>query len=684
MILCIAEKPSVGREIARVLKARNVQEGYIEGNGYVITWAIGHLCCLKEPEDYDPTLRHWDMNHLPILPARFQIKVIETPAAIKQFAIIKRLIGRASEVINCGDAGQEGELIQRFILQQAGCQKPVRRLWISSLTEQAIRDGFDSLRPAADFDLLYHAGLCRAIGDWLLGMNGTRAYTLRCGRERETLSIGRVQTPTLAMIVARCRERDNFTPEAFWELNTFYRNVLFHSKLDRFKTEDEARTVLNRIAGRMLTINKVNKKDDLEYSPKLFDLTLLQEECNLRFGFTADYTLAIAQTLYESGLITYPRTDTSYLPTDVKEKLGTIFCTLAKSKAIAPDLADQMNRLTASRIAKSSRVFNDEKVTDHHAIIPTGKNPETLSVDSNKVYDLIVRRTVANFMTPAKWHKTEIEAAVDLETEAPVGFRATGRKMIEPGWRALFPRDPLKGPTYITAKQAKDEQDELQQLPEMTEGEQGEHIPEIRAGKTHAPKYYTEATLLRAMQTAGRQVDDAELSEAMKENGIGRPSTRAAIIELLIKRRYIVRVRKSIKATELGCRLIDTVNDPLLCSPTMTGQWEKKLRQIEQGEYPAQQFISELKTLATTVVQHAMNTPRPEPIPEQPKPEPQKRRFESRPTPQPVANITAYYEGMPCPMCGRGVIIRGNTMFGCSRWKEGCQFRAPFPDDDNF
>ena len=643
MILCVAEKPSVGRDIARVLGADTRHDGYMEGNGYCVTWTFGHLCALLDPHEYNGQWKGWNLSSLPMIPSRFGIKVSGDAGVQKQFGIIKTLISQADEVINCGDAGQEGELIQRWVYQKAGCKVPVKRLWISSLTEDAIRAGFQDLKDQDAYQRLYEAGLMRAIGDWLLGMNATRAYTLRfaqgTGRDRQVLSIGRVQTPTLALIVKRQNEIEHFVPRTYWELKTLYKNTLFSAQLSKAEEDDYAITTLEQgqalvdsIKDVPLTITSVEKKKGMEYAPRLFDLTSLQVECNKLYGFSADDTLKLIQSLYEKHVTTYPRVDTTYLSEDIYPKVPA---TLAGIKDYYPQISPLLalkadgGKGTQS-LPKSKKVFDNKKVTDHHAIIPTGQRPDSITEQERKVFDLVALRFIAAFYPDCEVANTTVLAkAGDIE------FKVTGRQIVKQGWRDVFAKAKIED---------EETSEEQKTLPAFTKGESGPHEPQLKEKTTTPPKYYTEATLLRAMETAGKTVDNEELRDAMKENGIGRPSTRAAIIEKLFQRKYIVREKKNIRATALGISLIGTVISPLLKSAELTGLWEKKLREIERGEYTAQQFLDELKQMTGEVVRE----------------------------------VKADKSGMRCPVCGRGTVIRGKTRYGCSRWREGCPYAEPF------
>lgn len=641
MILCIAEKPSVGRDIARVLGANTQHDGFMEGNGYCVTWTFGHLCALLDPHEYNEQWKGWNLSSLPMVPTRFGIKVSEDKGIQKQFNTIKTLIAQATEVINCGDAGQEGELIQRWVYQKAGCKVPVKRLWISSLTEDAIREGFQQLKDQSEYQRLYEAGMMRAIGDWLLGMNATRAYTLRyakgVGKDRQVLSIGRVQTPTLALIVKRQHEIEHFVPRTYWELKTIYRDTTFSAQLPAEEDDyaitslDKGQALVDSIKELPLEITSVEKKKGTEFAPRLFDLTSLQVECNKKFGLSADDTLKVIQSLYEKHVTTYPRVDTTYLSDDIYPKVPA---TLQGIKDYFPQVAPLLplkadGKKGADSLPKSKKVFDNKKVTDHHAIIPTGQRPDNLSELERKVYNMVALRFIAAFYPDCEVSNTTV-----LAKAGEIDFKVTGRQILKMGWREIFAKE----------KQEDDPQEEQKSLPAFVKGESGPHQPQLQEKTTTPPKYYTEATLLRAMETAGKTVDDEELRDAMKENGIGRPSTRAAIIEKLFQRKYIVREKKNIHATELGINLIHTIISPLLKSAELTGLWEKKLREIERGTFTAQQFLDELKQMTSEVVHE----------------------------------VKADKAGMRCPVCGKGTIIRGRTRYGCSRWKEGCSYAEAF------
>ncbi len=582
MIVCIAEKPSVAREIATLLGARNKRDGYIEGNGYQVTWVFGHLCTLKEPHEYNPNWKRWSIADLPLIPQRFGIKLIENDGSIKQFHIIEELIKNADEVINCGDAGQEGELIQRWVMQKAECKCPVKRLWTSSLTEEALKEGFQNLRPQSDYDKLYEAGAMRAIGDWLLGMNATRLYTLRFGNNKQVLSIGRVQTPTLALVVKRHFEIVNFKPEKYWELKTVYRDTTFSATKGKFTSKEEGLNFLETVRNDLFTVTDVTAKEGKEFAPRLFDLTSLQVECNKKYGFSADDTLKLIQSLYEKKVTTYPRVDTTFLSDDIYPKIGPIMQGLKSYAALTEPVLK-------TKIPKSKKVFDNSKVTDHHAIIPTGINPVNLAADEQKVFDLIAKRFIANFYPVCETSTTTV-----LGTVKDIEFKVNGKQILVPGWRAVYEKD-------IKDEDAKE--DEEKTLPLFTVGEQGPHTPDLTEKETTPPKPYTEATLLRAMETAGKQIDDEELRDLLKENGIGRPSTRANIIETLYKRNYMRKKGKSIEATDTGISLIGTIQNELLKSAELTGQWEKKLRMIEKNTYATSAFMNDLKQMVCSIVE---------------------------------------------------------------------------------
>lgn len=673
MKVCVTEKPSVARDIARLLGANDRHEGYFEGNGYQVTWTFGHLCELKEPNDYTDQWKWWSLGQLPMIPQRFGIKLKDDEGIKRQFNVIKNLIAGADEVINCGDAGQEGELIQRWVYQKAECNKPVRRLWISSLTDESIRKGFQELKDAKDFDNLYFAGLSRAIGDWILGMNATRLYTLKYSRSRDVLSVGRVQTPTLAMIVARQREIENFVPENYWELKTKYRGVTFNSTRGRFKTEGEANDIVAQIKQLPLTVISVETKKGREAPQRLFDLTSLQVECNKKFGMSADDALKTIQSLYEKKVATYPRVDTTYLSDDIYPQVpGIMQAMVPYAHLTAPVLA-------LSKLPKSKKVFDNSKVTDHHAIIPTNVNPATVALtpEEKRVYHLIALRFIAAFYPDCEFNTTTVMAQV-----GEYGFKATGKEILKMGWRELYNKPSDKNDDEENKEKADEEDNGV--MPHFEKGESGPHEPSVLKRTTQPPKLYTEGTLLRAMETAGKTVDDEELRDAMKENGIGRPSTRAAIIETLFKRRYIRKERKSLAPTMAGIQLIDTIHEPLLKSAALTGLWEKKLREIERGEYSPAQFIDELKQMIGEIVLNVLRDNSSGSIAvEQAKPSkpksPSASGGEEKPK-KPRAPRLKSIEEIPCPVCGRGHLVKGKTAFGCSEYRNGCHTVLPFAD----
>ena len=753
MIVCIAEKPSVAADIAKVIGATHHHRvgrnaGYYEGNGYQVTWTFGHLCELKNPEEYSPYWKAWALSALPMVPERFGIRLKE--GVEEQFHVIEQLFAKAERIINCGDAGQEGELIQRWVMQKAGATCPVQRLWISSMTEEAIREGFANLRPHQDYQGLYEAGLCRAIGDWLLGMNATRLYTLKYGdnnrrRGAQPLSIGRVQTPTLAMIVARQLDIQNFQPEPYWVLSTVYRDVTFTARLDAdddeekapqdaaegknnakplakrgFTNREEAEAALKTIEDTPFTVQKVTQKKGTEAPPRLFDLTGLQVECNKKFGYGAELTLQLIQQLYENKFTTYPRVDTTYLPTAMHERCNGILRGI-RDYQLAPNLrvTDWLEPLRSAPLRKSKKVFDDAKITDHHAIIPTGVLPHGLTDVQRNVYNLIVQRFIAVFYPDCRFATTTVDGEA-----AGIPFRASGKVIVEEGWRVLFPKNNAKesgaapqegnagavispegqsstaeGQTAVAVVRSEEEGT----LPPFTKGETGPHIPTLTQKETTPPKPFTEATLLRAMETAGRNVDDEELREAMKENGIGRPSTRAAIIQTLYKRGYIRQQRKSLEATPTGVALIGLIQEELLKSAELTGLWENKLRQIERRTYSAQQFVAELKQMVSELVHTVLcdNTNRrlqqAPPLSENSSP---KKASSEKASSENASSEKASSEkasssseesnsevkakrkiiraGSKCPECGEGKVIKGHTAYGCSRWREGCNWRKPF------
>ena len=665
MKVCVAEKPSVAREIAEVLGATARKNGYMEGNGYQVTWTFGHLCTLKEPHEYADSWKRWSLGALPMIPPRFGIKLIENPTYEQQFRIIEGLMRDAEMVINCGDAGQEGELIQRWVMLKAGCKCPVYRLWISSLTEEAIREGFQNLREQAAFDKLYEAGLSRAIGDWLLGMNATRLYTLRYGQNRQVLSIGRVQTPTLALIVNRQAEIDHFKPEPYWELKTRYRGTTFSSTKGKFSRKEDGEDFLAKVKEQDFTVTDITKKKGREYAPRLFDLTSLQVECNKKYAFTADDTLKLIQALYEKKLTTYPRVDTTFLSDDIYPKVPNTLKGLVDYTELTAPL------LSAGKLPKNKRVFDNSKVTDHHAIIPTGVPARALSERERLVYDLVTRRFIAAFYPDCEIATTTVMGRVDK-----VEFKATGKQILKPGWRVVFGterKEPDSEPN-----------EEESVLPDFEKGESGPHEPLLKETWTQPPKPYTEATLLRAMETAGKLVDDDELRDALKENGIGRPSTRAAIIETLFKRNYIRKERKNLFPTATGTELIGTIHEELLKSAELTGLWEKKLRQIERGTYEAHAFLDELKQMVNQIVLNVLsdqtgrsitieNAATKETAPKEKK----ERKARKTRTPQAQGEPTETNR-LVCPLCHKGTILRGKSAYGCSKYKNGCTFRMDY------
>lgn len=720
MIVCIAEKPSVARDIAEVLGARNRKEGYIEGNGYQVTWTFGHLCTLKEPHEYTPSWKTWSLGSLPMIPPRFGIKLINDPGIEKQFHIIESLMSKADLIINCGDAGQEGELIQRWVMQKAGAKCPVKRLWISSLTEEAIRDGFAHLKDQSEFQPLYEAGLSRAIGDWTLGMNATRLYTLKYGQNKQVLSIGRVQTPTLALIVKRQQEIEHFVPKQYWELKTVYRDTVFSAivrKSDEelaeeaekekenpakkkaqpvenrgippITDEQTGRELLKRIRQVPFEVTDISTKKGTEAPPRLFDLTSLQVECNKKFSYSADMTLQLIQSLYEKKVATYPRVDTTFLSDDIYPKCPNILAGLKDYAAYTAPLA-------GAPLIKSKKVFDNSKVTDHHAIIPTGVQPQGLTDMEKRVFDLIARRFIAVFYPDCKFSTTTVLGEADK-----IKFKVTGKQILDPGWRVIFAKDQQD--------EAKENTEEERTLPAFHKGESGPHEPMLNEKWTQPPRPYTEATLLRAMETAGKLVDNDELRDAMKENGIGRPSTRAAIIETLFKRHYIRKERKNLIATPTGVELIQLIHEELLKSAELTGIWEKKLREIERKSYDAGTFLTELKQMVTEIVYSVLSDnsnrrvtvveDKPVSIPKakETTETPKKRTRKSTPK---AASKTTSKTGSPpkpkeepatpalpegdaiigcrCPLCGKGTILKGKTAYGCSEWKNGCTFRKPF------
>ena len=694
MIVCIAEKPSVAKDIARIIGATTARDGYMEGNGYQVTWTFGHLCCLKEPNDYTENWKHWSLAALPMIPPRFGIKLIDDQGIKKQFAVIQQLMAAADSIVNCGDAGQEGELIQRWVMQMARATCPVKRLWISSMTDEAIREGFAQLKDQSLYQPLYLAGLSRAVGDWLLGMNATRLYTLKYGQNRQVLSIGRVQTPTLALIVNRQKEIDHFKPETYWVLATIYRDTQFTATQGRFTSKEEGQQAFATIADKPFTITGVQQKKGTETPPHLYDLTSLQVDCNKKFSYSAEMTLNIIQALYEKKLTTYPRVDTQYLSDDIYPKCPAILNGLTEYRAL-------MQPIAGKKLVKSKKVFDTSKVTDHHAIIPTGVAARGMTDIERNVYDLIARRFIAVFYPDCRFATTTVTGRVDQ-----IDFKATGKEILDPGWRAVYARDDQRD------DDGEPRDAEERTLQSFTKGESGPHTPTLTEKQTTPPKYYTEATLLRAMETAGKFVDDEELRAALKENGIGRPSSRAGIIETLFKRHYIRRERKNLLATPTGIELIDMIHERLLTSCELTGIWEKKLRDIEHQKYDAGQFINELKVQITDIVNDVLrdNTNRRVTVTtdDDVKKKPAKRKAAPRkaqttkaakpapaaakpmaPAPQPSAPAptqtsaapTAQPDpmvGKPCPLCGQGTLIKGKSAYGCSRWREGCTYRLPF------
>ena len=692
MIVCIAEKPSVAKDIARIIGATTSHDGYMEGNGYQVTWTFGHLCELKMPEDYTPVWKSWSLSALPMIPPKFGIRLKDDEGIKKQFATIERLMSKADSIINCGDAGQEGELIQRWVMQKAQAKCPVQRLWISSMTDEAIREGFANLKDQNQYQSLYLAGLSRAVGDWLLGINCTRLYTIKYGQNRQVLSIGRVQTPTLALIVNRQKEIDNFKPEPYWVLATVYRDTTFTATSGKFTSKEEGEQAFATIEGKPFEVTKVEKKNGKEVPPSLYDLTSLQVDCNKKYGFSAEMTLNLIQQLYEQKLTTYPRVDTTFLPDDVYGKCPQTMNGLFQVKfAGQSPYAELVRPLGGKPLLKSKKVFDSSKVTDHHAIIPTGIVPQNLTDLQRKVYDLIARRFIAVFYPDCKFAQTTVlgevrSAATESQaTEQTVEFKVTGRTILDAGWRAVYAKDTQ------TDDEDKKPDEEERTLPDFQKGEKGPHTPTLTEKMTTPPKFYTEATLLRAMETAGKLVEDEELRRAMKENGIGRPSTRAAIIETLFKRRYIKKERKNLVATPTGIELIDLIREELLKSAELTGIWEKKLRDIEAEKYDPKQFLDELKQQVSDIVMQVMGDQSNRRVPievEQPKAdnkskakgETKKPRTSRKKKTEQSAAPTDPLIGKPCPVCGQGTIIKGKTAYGCSRWKEGCTFRQPIED----
>ena len=701
MIVCIAEKPSVAKDIARILGATTSHNGYMEGNGFQVTWTFGHLCTLKEPNDYTEHWKHWSLSALPMIPPRFGIKLIDDDGIKRQFSVIERLMQAADCIVNCGDAGQEGELIQRWVMQKAQAKCPVKRLWISSMTDEAIREGFNSLKDQSEYQPLYVAGLSRAIGDWLLGMNATRLYTLKYGQNRQVLSIGRVQTPTLALIVNRQKEIDSFVPEPYWVLSTIYRDTLFTATKGKFTTKEEGEQAFATIADKPFEVTGVSKKNGNEAPPRLFDLTSLQVECNRKFSYSAETTLNLIQSLYERKLTTYPRVDTQFLSDDIYPKCAGILTGMRGYEQYIQPLAGK-------KLPKSKRVFDTSKVTDHHAIIPTGVPASALSDMERNVYDLIARRFIAVFYPDCKFSTTTVLGKVE-----DVEFKVSGKEILEPGWRTIYAQQSTATQQQISTSQPNntqpssdddDKQDEERTLPTFVKGESGPHTPTLTEKWTTPPKYYTEATLLRAMETAGKFVDDETLRAALKENGIGRPSSRAGIIETLFKRHYIRRERKNLIATTTGIELIDIIHEELLKSCELTGIWEKKLRDIEHKKYEAADFINELKQQVTEIVYDVLrdNSNRRVTITTDEDLKKAKKKKTAAPkkaaaksaatsstastkkaaaSPQPATSEPSADDsiiGTTCPVCGKGTIIKGKTAYGCSNWKNGCTYRVAF------
>lgn len=674
MKVCIAEKPSVARSIAAVLGANEAHDGYMEGNGYRVTWTFGHLCELKEPAEYATRWRRWSLVHLPIVPERFGIKLKRDSGIKHQFDVICRLVSEADEVINCGDAGQEGELIQRWVLQLADCKAPIRRLWLSSMTEEAIREGFDHLHDSAEYERLYYAGMTRAIGDWLLGINATRLYTLkyRSGDSRRLLSVGRVQTPTLALIVERAEEIEHFVPEPYWEIKTIYRETTFATTSGRYSTVDKAQKILDKITGKPFSVTKVTKKKGKETPPHLFDLTSLQIEANKKLGLSADETLRTIQALYERKLVTYPRVDTTYITEDVYAKCPEILNNLYRHHRM---LSDLISPLGHKKLRKLKSVVDNSKVTDHHAIIPTGEGGVLTTNEERQIYDLIARRFIAAFYPDMQYEQTTVQGVVE-----GVRFRANGRVITDSGWQTVVkPEDD---------KESGDEEQSTGIMPAFVEGEQGPHKPELQEKQTRPPRAYTEATLLRAMETAGKLVESEEMKEALKQNGIGRPSTRAAIIETLLSRDYIRKQRKALLPTPLGKELIHIIRDDMLKSVELTGQWERKLRQIESGEYDARQFISDLTQKVTRMVAEVIRDPRTmSALIEEEKSSSsggkakKKKRQRRSSSKSDRSDDIVPHEGDLCPKCHKGRLLRGRTALGCSRYAEGCDYRFPIPEE---
>lgn len=675
MIVCIAEKPSVAKDIARILGATSAHNGYMEGNGYQVTWTFGHLCTLKEPNDYTDLWKHWSLSALPMIPPRFGIKLIDDDGIKRQFAVIEKLMQSADSIVNCGDAGQEGELIQRWVMQKAGAKCPVKRLWISSMTDEAIREGFSQLKDQSEYQPLYIAGLSRAIGDWLLGMNATRLYTLKYGQNRQVLSIGRVQTPTLALIVNRQKEIDSFEPEPYWVLATVYRDTTFTATKGKFTTKEEGEAAFSTIADKPFTVTAVQKKNGTEAPPRLFDLTSLQVECNRKFSYSAETTLKIIQGLYERKLTTYPRVDTQYLSDDIYPKCPSILSGISKQ------YGPLMQPLMGKKLTKSKRVFDTSKVTDHHAIIPTGVPATSLTDLERNVYDLIARRFIAVFYPDCKFSTTTVLGNVE-----DIEFKVNGKEILSPGWRAVYaqPTNQTATPTANATSEDDDHNkgDEERTLPTFVKGESGPHTPTLSEKWTTPPKYYTEATLLRAMETAGKFVEDETLRAALKENGIGRPSSRAGIIETLFKRHYIRRERKNLVATATGIELIDIIHEELLKSCELTGIWEKRLRDIEHKKDDAADFINGLKQQVTEIVNDVLrdNTNRRVTVLTDEDLKKKKKTIKKKTTTAKADNKKTDDSiiGTTCPVCGKGTIIKGKTAYGCSNWRNGCTYRVDF------
>ena len=707
MIVCIAEKPSVAKDIARIIGANSSHQGYMEGNGYQVTWTFGHLCELKEPHEYSQDWKQWRLDYLPMIPPKFGIKLKNDEGIKKQFDVIEKLMQHADGIINCGDAGQEGELIQRWVMQKAGAKCPVKRLWISSMTDEAIREGFQELKDQSQYQSLYIAGLSRAIGDWLLGMNCTRLYTLKYAQQRQILSIGRVQTPTLALIVRRQLEIEQFKPEPYWILSTVYRNTTFQATKGKFTTQEEGEAFLAKVKGTDFTVTDITAKNGTEAPPHLYDLTSLQVDCNKKFGYSADLTLQLIQSLYEKKYTTYPRVDTYYLSDDIYPKCPNILQGIKGYEAFTAPLYGK-------KLHKSKKVFDTSKVTDHHAIIPTGQPAQNLSDMERNVYDLVTRAFIAVFYPDCKFLTTTV-----LGKAADVEFKVSGKQITDPGWRAVYPKTQTSNQQENKDDAGDDAKDKGKEeetvLPAFVVGESGPHEPSLMEKQTQPPPYYTEATLLRAMETAGKLVDNDELRDALKENGIGRPSTRAAIIETLFKRRYIKKERKRLVATPTGIQLIGIIHEELLKSAELTGIWEKKLREIERGKYDAHQFIDELKQMLAEIVNSVRNDHSNRYVAATTEEDLKKKKssgqyvagFKPRkttpkttaktaeypqaadstvsqaaePTPKIVPQSPANQDewiGLPCPKCGQGTIIKGRTAYGCSRWREGCDWRQAF------